>query len=434
MGMIGRQRRFNEVLAIGVLRPASAGYGSLRREKEGTTIFSGNVDPPSPNHYNAPSARYPMLYRPLGRTGYQVSQLGFGAMHLPMAGTTSESPVDRELAIPMIRRAFDLGVNYIDSAVGYCNQDSQRAVGEALKGYRERIVVSTKNPNYGEDEKAWWTNLENSLERLQVEYIDIYNHHGINWKLYTEVVEPRIGKWMAKAKDQGLIKHVCCSFHDDNAGLRNIVDSGYPAVITLQYNLLDRQLEDGIAYAHEKGIGVVVMGPIAGGRLGAGGSAELEKIVPGIKRVPELALRFVLANQNISLALSGMATLTQVEENVAVANNPGPLSAEEIDAITAHYERLKKMADLYCSGCGYCMPCEQGGVNIPIVFNLYNQARVYGLWDHARYWYERMQTYAEQGNNPANFCKECGECEPKCPQSIAIRQQLAEAHAALVKA
>ena len=115
-----------------------------------------------------------MLYRPLGHTGYQISQLGFGAMHLPMAGTSSESPVNRELAVPLIRRAFDLGVNYIDTAVGYCNQDSQRAVGEALKGYRERIVVSTKNPDYGEDEKTWWTNLENSLERLQVEYIDIY--------------------------------------------------------------------------------------------------------------------------------------------------------------------------------------------------------------------------------------------------------------------
>ena len=153
----------------------------------------------------------------------------------------------------------------------------------------------------------------------------------------------------------------------------------------------------------------------------------------GIKRVPELALRFVLANPNVSLALSGMATLSQVEENVAVTSNPGPLSAEEIDAITAHYERLKKMADLYCSGCGYCMPCEQGGVNIPIVFNLYNQGRVYGLWDHARYWYERMQTYAEDGNNPAQFCTECGACESKCPQKIAIRQQLAEAHAAMMK-
>lgn len=373
-----------------------------------------------------------MLYRPLGRTGYQVSQLGFGAMHLPMTGATTESPVDRELAIPMIRRAFDLGVNYIDTAVGYCNQDSQRAVGEALKGYRERIVVSTKNPDYGVDEKAWWQNLENSLERLQVEYIDIYNHHGLSWQRYTEAVEPRIGKWMAKAKDQGLIRHVCCSFHDDNAALKRIVDTGYPAVITLQYNLLDRALEDGIAYAAERGIGVVVMGPVAGGRLGAAGNAELEAIVPGIKRVPELALRFVLANPHVSLALSGMATLAQVEENAAVASNPGPLTAEEADAITAHFERLKKMAELYCSGCGYCMPCSHG-VNIPIVFNLYNQARVYGLWDYARYWYERMQIYAEDGNHPADACLKCGECLSKCPQQIAIVQQLADAHAALIK-
>lgn len=208
-----------------------------------------------------------MIYRPLGRTGLKVSQLGFGAMRLPMTEGGDRAVVNRELAIPMLHRAFALGINYLDTAVGYCNEDSQRVVGEALKGWREKIVVSTKNPYYGEDEKAWWTNLENSLQRLDISSIDIYNHHGVNWERYTNDVEPRVSKWMLAAKDQGLIKHICTSFHDDNAALVRIVDRGYVESITLQYNLLNRQLEEGIAYAAEHNVGIVVMGPVAGGRL-----------------------------------------------------------------------------------------------------------------------------------------------------------------------
>jgi len=108
-----------------------------------------------------------MLYRDLGRTGYRVSQLGFGAMRLPMVGEGEEARVDRALAIPMFHRAFEAGVNYVDSAVGYGNRDSQRAVGDAVKSWgREKIVVSTKNPYYGEEEKDWWQNLEDSLYNL----------------------------------------------------------------------------------------------------------------------------------------------------------------------------------------------------------------------------------------------------------------------------
>lgn len=368
-----------------------------------------------------------MIYRPLGRTGLMASQLGFGAMRLPMIGEGAEARVNRDLAIPMIHRAFEKGVNYIDTAVGYCNQDSQRAVGEALKGWRDKIIVSTKNPYYGEDEKEWWTNLENSLERLQVDYIDIYNHHGIRWQRYEEAVAPRLSRWMQKAKDQGLIRHIACSFHDTNEALRKLVDTGYPEVITLQYNILDRQLEDGIAYAHEKGIGVVVMGPVGGGRLGAP-SEVLEQLVPGIRRVPELALRFVLSNPNVSVALSGMSTMQQVEENLAVASDPVSLTEDHRRAIQEHLERLEKMADLYCSGCEYCLPCPND-VSIPAIFAAYNMGRVYGLWNAARERYARIGRGGRGAK--ADACAECGECEEKCPQKLPIREQLKAAHEAL---
>lgn len=370
-----------------------------------------------------------MLYRKLGRTELRVSQLGFGAMRLPMQGEGEDARVDRELAIPMLHRAFKGGVNYVDTAVGYCNADSQRAVGEALKGWRDKIVLSTKNPYYGTDEAEWWKNLEQSLERLQVEYIDIYNHHGLGWQSYEENVAPRLSKWMQKAKDQGLIKHICCSFHDSPDSLIRLIDSGYPDVITLQYNMLDRQLEDGIAHAYESGVGIVVMGPVAGGRLGAT-SEVLQTLIPDVKRVPELALRFVLANENISVALSGMSTLQHVVENLAIASDPVSLTDEDKAAIDVHLDRLKAMADLYCSGCGYCQPCPED-VNIPLIFNLYNQARVYGFWDVARESYQKIGKAAPLKGQDAEACIECGDCEQKCPQDLPIIEQLREAHQAL---
>ena len=366
-----------------------------------------------------------MQYRVLGRTGLKVSQLGFGAMRLPMIGEGDDARVDREKAIPMIHRAFESGVNYIDTAVMYCNGDSQRAVGEALKGWRDRVVVSTKNHEWA-DEKVWWQNLEDSLERLQVDYIDIYNHHGINWERYTSVVEPRLSKLMQKAKDQGLIKHICFSFHDTPENLVKLIETDYMDSITLQYNLLDRRNEDAIALAHERNIGIVVMGPVAGGRLGTD-SSVLSELVPGVKRVPELALRFVLANPNVTVALSGMSTMEHVVENVATASDASELSAADFAAIDEQVKRLQAMADLYCTGCGYCMPCPQE-VNIPQIFQKYNEARVYGLWDQAREYYRAWERVSGER---ADACIECGICEEKCPQHIPIREQLKEAHAAL---
>lgn len=268
-----------------------------------------------------------MIYRPLGNTGLKVSQLGFGAMRLPMLGQGDDARIDRDKSTPMIHRAFAAGLNYIDTAVGYCNQDSQRAVGDALRawGRRDSIIVSTKNHDYGDDEKKWWTNLENSLERIGVEYLDVYHHHGVNRNSFDTAVLPRVGKWMQKAKDQGLVRHIACSFHDNAEALMHIIDSGYPEVLTVQYNMLDRSLEAAIAHAHERGIGVVVMGPVAGGRLGVD-SDVLANLVPGVKRVPELAVRFVLANPNVSLALSGMATMEMVEENLATCSDSTALS------------------------------------------------------------------------------------------------------------
>lgn len=369
-----------------------------------------------------------MIYRTLGCTGYTISQLGFGAMRFPMTGEGKDALVNRDLAIPMIHRAFELGINYIDTARGYCNEDSQRTVGEALESWHDRknIVVSTKNPYFGPDEKTWWTNLENSLKRLRAESINIYNYHGINWKIFTGDIEPRVSMWMRKAYDQGLIKHICASFHDSNDALMKLIDTGLFESITLQYNMLDRKLEEGIAHAHEKGLGIVVMGPVGGGRL-AEPSIVMKKAVGGKARIPEMALRFVLSNPNITCAISGMNTMQQVEENITTAEKEVMLSDDERLAINSHLDTLKNMADLYCTGCSYCMPCPQG-VNIPRIFELYNQSRVYDIWEYSRESYGMIGKFDWEPGQQADKCAECGECEEKCPQNIPIRRQLAETH------
>jgi len=367
-------------------------------------------------------------YAILGRTGLKVSRLGFGAMRLPTKGQGDQSQVDLEKACRLIHRAFELGVNYIDTAAFYHNSTGEAAVGQALKGWRGKIIVSTKNHYYGDDEKEWRRHLDNSLQRLGVDCIDVYNHHGLSWKRYTEAVQPRVGKWMLKAKEQGLIRHICNSFHDTNEALIRLVDSGYTSAVTLQYNMLDRQLEEGMAHARQNGVGVIVMGPVGGGHLDA--SEVLGGILPGARSVPELAIRFVLANPNVTLALSGMNRIAQVEQNTQAASEDAALSADDLAAIDLALGRLKGMAELYCTGCEYCMPCPQG-VSIPRIFKTYNRGRVYGLWDSAR------RQYAGFGKGPwdkgvrADKCGDCGECETKCPQKLPIRKRLKEAHKAL---
>ena len=367
-----------------------------------------------------------MHYRTLGRTGLRVSLLGFGAMRLPMR----EGNVDRDLAIPMIHRAFEAGVNYIDSAVFYCNDDSQRVVGEALKGWRDKIVVSTKNHHYDKkDKKTWWTNLENSLARLQVESLDIYNFHGLNWNAFTENVDGPDGfyKEMLKARDQGLIKHISFSFHDTCDNLVKLVDTGMFESVTCQYNLLDRSNERGIEHAHASSMGVVIMGPVGGGRLGETGGSMASMLPGGIASTPELALRFVMANPNVTVALSGMTTMQHVVENVATANRGEKLSPAELAAVQTAMEQLKKMADLYCTGCGYCKPCPNG-VAIPDIFRMANLSRVYGATAAARSEYKRLIKRQKPDSKPADACVECGKCEQKCPQHIKIIEQLKQSH------
>jgi hypothetical protein len=365
-----------------------------------------------------------MQYREFGKTHLKVSALGFGAMRLPMAG----EHVDEEQAVAVIRRAFELGVNYIDSAYFYCNHESEIVVGQALKGWRDKVIVSTKNPDSSVDGDSWRKVLDDQLRKLDVDRLDIYNFHGIGYDHFvTEISRPGGALEAArKAQAEGLFTYLSFSFHDRVEGLIKLVDTGEFTSVTCQYNLLDRANEPGIAHAHRKGMGVVIMGPVGGGRLGAPSPAIQALLPGGSHSSAEVALRFVLSNPGVTVALSGMSTIQMVEENAATASREEPLSAEEREAVLAQLAEKRRLAELYCTGCEYCLPCPHG-VNIPANFAAMNTHRLYGLTKHAAWEYEELAKKEQS----AQYCQECGQCEAKCPQKIPIIEQLTETHKAL---
>jgi hypothetical protein len=366
-----------------------------------------------------------MQYRAFGRTGFKISALGFGAMRLPMTTVNGKSTVDEDLAIPLIRRGFERGINYIDTAYMYCAHQSEVTVGKALKGWRDQVRLSSKLPIGNVKSRGDFRRiLEEQLRKLDVDCVDFYHFHG----LCRERWEAEVQTWnlvgeMVRARDERLIRHLSFSFHDKPEVMRQFVDAGVFSSVLCQYNLIDRANEESMAYAHEKGLGVVVMGPVGGGRLGSP-MEYVEQALGGKARTPEIALRFVLANPAVDCALSGMSTLQQLEENVEAASRLGPLSGDELHRVEEVMQSRKKLADLYCTGCGYCMPCPHE-VNIPICFECMINEKVYGFTETAVKRYRAIGDQWLKGKR-ADACTQCGACEAKCPQKIPIRQQLKE--------
>ncbi len=360
-----------------------------------------------------------MRYTMLGNTGLEVSVLGFGCMRFP----EKDGKVIRDLSTPLLRRAVELGVNYFDTAIGYCSGDSQAAVGEALEGVRDKVILSTKNHHHRAGKAEWRRHLEDSLRLLRTDYIDIYNHHGINWGVFEKYLNPEIDGLtaeMMRAKEEGLIGHVCFSFHDTPENLIKIIDSGFYESVILQFNLLDQGNKDAIQYASKKGMGVVVMGPIGGGRLGLPSEAIAELVGGGISTTPEAALRFVWGTPGVNIALSGMQNMEMLEENVLVADTSDPFSTEDITKLNAMVVERKKKSGLYCTDCKYCTPECQSGVAIPENLDLLNLAAIYDLPDGARERYQRLKGKASE-------CVNCGKCVVKCPQRIEIPVQMRKA-------
>jgi len=374
-----------------------------------------------------------MEYHNFGNTGVKVSALGFGAMRLPEVEIKGKYQVKEEESIEMIQKAFELGVNYIDTAYPYCHNQSELIVGKAFQGWRDKVYLSSKMPTWFVKKRSDYRRfLEEQLKKLKVEYIDFYHFHGLDEDRFKNIVlKHNLLREARKAKEEGLIKHISFSFHDKPEVMKRLIDIGIFESVLCQYNLLDRSNEEVMVYAQSKGLGVAVMGPVGGGRLATSGILR-EIPVGNVKSTPELALRFVLANKNVSVALSGMENIEMVEENVRVASSSEHLTNEELQIMENFIEGRKRKEEIPCTMCGYCQPCPND-VAIPEIFQLMNYYTIYGLKEYARKEYQNIGVGTlwsgdKDERQKADACVECGRCEEQCPQKIKIMEKLKEIH------
>ncbi|MGD8465024.1 MAG: aldo/keto reductase [Anaerolineae bacterium] len=377
-----------------------------------------------------------MQYRTFGKLDWQPSALGFGAMRLP---TIDDDPaqIDEPVATRMIRYAIDQGVNYVDTAYPYHQQAGEPCVGRALQdGYRERVKLATKLPVWlVEKAEDFDRYLNEQLERLQTEQIDFYLLHGLNGDRWPEVRDLGVLRWAEGAIADGRISHLGFSFHDEYEVFKEIVDaSDLWLFCQIQYNFMDVDYQagrKGLEYAADRGLAVVVMEPIRGGRLAKSVPPSVQAIWDSspVQRTPaDFALQWVWNQPQVSLVLSGMSEMQHVEENLVSAgrSGPGTLSAEELAVVERVRAEYEKLCPIPCTDCKYCLPCPSG-VNIPRVFEIYNDLMMYGDENRAQMVYNMFMKEDER----ANLCIECGECLDKCPQMIEIPDWLAKTHEVL---
>ncbi len=374
-----------------------------------------------------------MQYRKFGSLDWQVSALGFGCMRLPTKGDRSQ--IDETEAIRMLRYAIDHGVNYLDTAYPYHGGNSERLLGKALRdGYREKVRLATKLPTWAVKAREDVDRLLNEqLEKLGVEQIDFYLLHSLSGARWREMVSMGVMEELEEAVSDGRIKYVGFSFHDSVDAFKEIVD-GYDkwTMCQIQYNYMNEEVQagtEGLEYAAAKGLAVVIMEPLLGGRLVNPPEAiqEIWDASAPVWPASEWALQWLWNKPQVSTVLSGMSTMSQVQENLVSASSSsvGSLSAEQLTVVSRARDAYKGLCPIPCTNCKYCMPCPNG-VNIPGNFSIYNEGIMYNEPDRSRQRYERMDKDAR-----ASACIQCRVCEEKCPQGIVISEWMPIVHEVL---
>ncbi len=363
-----------------------------------------------------------MKYRRLGKTNEDVSVLGFGCMRLP-TNNGEDGNIDIEKSVEMVRYAIDNGVNYLDTAFFYHSGNSEKFVAKVIKdGYREKAFVATKLPlgnvNCEEDvEKLFYE----QLDKLETDYVDFYLLHAVNndsWE--NRVIKYDIIPKIEKLKAEGKIRHFGFSFHDDLWVFKKVIDSydGFE-FCQIQLNYIDTDYQagiEGLEYAASKGLGVIIMEPLLGGKLAAP-AEKVNNILDKSKSPVEWAFDFLWNKKEVAMLLSGMGSMQMVEDNISYADKAeiGMLSENETEMLKNAKKAFDELTLIPCTGCEYCMPCPEG-VLIPKVFSAYNTIAS----ENRRY---VKEIFPDIEDNTL-LCKKCGKCEKACPQHIQIADML----------
>ena len=375
-----------------------------------------------------------MLYRQLNKTGIDLSILGFGCMRLPTLDHKPEK-IDYPKASQMLHYAIDHGVNYVDTAYFYHaavfgqRGGSEPFVGEALSGgWRKKVHLATKMPLFLVKHKEQMdTFLKEQLERLKTDYLDFYLLHGLNGETWNRMRDMGVREFLDKKKAEGKLRFPAFSFHGNTEDFIRICNEYDWTFAQIQYNYMDIDIQagnKGLKYAADKGIGVVVMEPLKGGKLAQKLPAEMISVFNAspIKKSPaEWALRFVWNEAGVSSLLSGMNSMEQVIENSGIADDgiPNSLGKDELLMFDSLRIAMSARIKADCTDCRYCMSCASG-VDIPDVLAALNNA---AIWNDSNPW---LTGYTPI-NGKAGKCTECKECEKVCPQELPISTFMKEA-------
>lgn len=329
-----------------------------------------------------------MEYRILGKTGLEISRLGFGGIPI--------QKIDAEGTKALIGDLIDKGVNFIDTARGYTV--SEEYLGYALEGVRDKFVLATKSMARTKDAMA--KDIDTSLKNLRTDYIDLYQIHNPGAKDIEQVQAPGGAlEALLEARAAGRIGHIGITLHSVEL-FKQAIELDWVETVMFPYNIVETQGEELIAKCAEKNIGFICMKPLAGGAI----------------EDATVAMRFIVSNPAVTVVIPGMADVAEIEQNARAISDTAPLSAEERAKIS---EIKDELGTNFCRRCNYCAPCTVG-INISGVFLFEGYYSRYDLKDWAIARYSSM-------SKTASDCIDCGVCESRCPYNLPIRQMLKKA-------
>lgn len=355
-----------------------------------------------------------------------ISQLGFGAMRLP---TLANGEINKEESFRLFDYAYENGVNYYDTAYVYHGGKSEVVLGEWINNakIRDKVFIADKMPTLQmPDDMDLMGIFNEQLERLGTDHIDFYLMHALNLEKWNRLKELGAIRFMDEIRAKGLVKYIGFSFHDEYDSFVKIINDYDWEFCQIQLNFMDIEIQAGIKgleYAYSKGIPVTIMEPLKGGKI----TQIKDPYTTKLKNAYDLqdvstatiCLDFLFDRPEVLTVLSGMNVYEHVVENINAASDcqPGAQPENEKKFLSELRDYLNGKPTVPCTACRYCVDGCPNQINIPRIFDMYNDAVMYDTFDRNKEGYERMPSTAKD-------CVECGQCEGACPQSLTIIEYL----------